>query len=155
VQYLKKLFRTLPRTEEVITCVAHACLDIWPEELKDELGKSFKDGLIDPFTFDWDDVERSLVLGLDASMSRLRDHYKLVTDVHKELSWWYCFLENREPARDVASHRVDQLFSVRYPENVAALPFEPIFAAASAPRIGRNEPCACGSGKKFKKCCGP
>jgi SEC-C motif-containing protein len=23
-----------------------------------------------------------------------------------------------------------------------------------APRIGRNEPCPCGSGKKFKKCCG-
>jgi hypothetical protein len=23
-----------------------------------------------------------------------------------------------------------------------------------APKQGRNEPCACGSGKKFKKCCG-
>lgn len=23
-----------------------------------------------------------------------------------------------------------------------------------APKIGRNDPCACGSGKKFKKCCG-
>ncbi|MFN3455543.1 MAG: SEC-C metal-binding domain-containing protein [Pseudobdellovibrio sp.] len=23
-----------------------------------------------------------------------------------------------------------------------------------APKIGRNEPCACGSGKKYKKCCG-
>jgi len=22
------------------------------------------------------------------------------------------------------------------------------------PRIGRNDPCPCGSGKKFKKCCG-
>jgi preprotein translocase subunit SecA len=24
----------------------------------------------------------------------------------------------------------------------------------SAPKVGRNEPCPCGSGKKFKKCCG-
>jgi len=24
----------------------------------------------------------------------------------------------------------------------------------SEPRIGRNDPCPCGSGKKFKKCCG-
>jgi SEC-C motif-containing protein len=24
----------------------------------------------------------------------------------------------------------------------------------SAPKIGRNDPCSCGSGKKFKKCCG-
>lgn len=23
-----------------------------------------------------------------------------------------------------------------------------------SPKIGRNEPCSCGSGKKFKKCCG-
>ena len=23
-----------------------------------------------------------------------------------------------------------------------------------SPRIGRNDPCPCGSGKKFKKCCG-
>ena len=24
-----------------------------------------------------------------------------------------------------------------------------------SPKVGRNEPCPCGSGKKFKKCCGP
>ncbi|MBR6467995.1 MAG: SEC-C domain-containing protein, partial [Desulfovibrio sp.] len=23
-----------------------------------------------------------------------------------------------------------------------------------APRVGRNDPCPCGSGKKYKKCCG-
>ena len=23
----------------------------------------------------------------------------------------------------------------------------------SAPRIGRNDPCSCGSGKKYKRCC--
>jgi SWIM/SEC-C metal-binding protein len=25
--------------------------------------------------------------------------------------------------------------------------------ARAAPKIGRNDPCPCGSGKKFKKCC--
>jgi hypothetical protein len=29
----------------------------------------------------------------------------------------------------------------------------PPFAAPSGPEIGRNEPCPCGSGKKWKKCC--
>jgi uncharacterized protein YecA (UPF0149 family) len=24
----------------------------------------------------------------------------------------------------------------------------------TAPKVGRNEPCPCGSGKKYKKCCG-
>ena len=27
-------------------------------------------------------------------------------------------------------------------------------APVSAPKVGRNDPCPCGSGKKFKKCCG-
>ncbi len=24
----------------------------------------------------------------------------------------------------------------------------------SGPKVGRNDPCPCGSGKKYKKCCG-
>ncbi|MDD2600892.1 MAG: YchJ family protein [Kiritimatiellae bacterium] len=32
--------------------------------------------------------------------------------------------------------------------------FGPEPARRSEPKVGRNEPCACGSGKKFKKCCG-
>ena len=27
-------------------------------------------------------------------------------------------------------------------------------AARIAPKVGRNDPCPCGSGAKFKKCCG-
>jgi uncharacterized protein len=30
----------------------------------------------------------------------------------------------------------------------------PVEQKRSAPKIGRNEPCPCGSGKKYKKCCG-
>jgi SEC-C motif len=29
-----------------------------------------------------------------------------------------------------------------------------VFLQAKPPKPGRNEPCPCGSGKKFKKCCG-
>jgi preprotein translocase subunit SecA len=31
---------------------------------------------------------------------------------------------------------------------------KPATLAASAPKVGRNDPCVCGSGKKSKKCCG-
>jgi preprotein translocase subunit SecA len=34
-------------------------------------------------------------------------------------------------------------------ENRAAAP-----VASQEPRVGRNAPCPCGSGKKYKKCCG-
>jgi uncharacterized protein YecA (UPF0149 family) len=27
-------------------------------------------------------------------------------------------------------------------------------SAARTAKVGRNEPCPCGSGKKYKKCCG-
>jgi hypothetical protein len=30
----------------------------------------------------------------------------------------------------------------------------PSTATPAAPKVGRNDPCPCGSGKKFKKCCG-
>lgn len=49
-------------------------------------------------------------------------------------------------------------------ENQAALSYSgggqdsagsaPAPAARTTPRIGRNDPCPCGSGKKYKKCCG-
>jgi hypothetical protein len=31
----------------------------------------------------------------------------------------------------------------------------PKFMPTRAEKVGRNEPCPCGSGKKYKKCCGP
>ncbi|HCS73087.1 MAG TPA: hypothetical protein DIW17_04340, partial [Clostridiales bacterium] len=31
-------------------------------------------------------------------------------------------------------------------------PQEPV--RREGPKIGRNDPCPCGSGKKYKKCCG-
>jgi preprotein translocase subunit SecA len=34
----------------------------------------------------------------------------------------------------------------------AAVKVKPI--VKDGPRVGRNDPCPCGSGKKYKKCCG-
>jgi preprotein translocase subunit SecA len=31
---------------------------------------------------------------------------------------------------------------------------QPQQVVRQAPKVGRNEPCPCGSGKKYKKCCG-
>jgi len=31
---------------------------------------------------------------------------------------------------------------------------EPVMSIGRVSKVGRNEPCPCGSGKKFKKCCG-
>lgn len=36
----------------------------------------------------------------------------------------------------------------------APLPDAPVEQARAAEHPGRNDPCPCGSGKKYKKCCG-
>ncbi|MBT2583963.1 SEC-C metal-binding domain-containing protein [Planococcus sp. ISL-109] len=38
-------------------------------------------------------------------------------------------------------------------ENLRPLPSK-VIEFPSGPRVGRNDPCPCGSGKKYKKCCG-
>ena len=43
----------------------------------------------------------------------------------------------------------------KMPKAADLLPLPPPSqATVSSPKVGRNEPCPCGSGKKFKKCCG-
>ncbi len=37
---------------------------------------------------------------------------------------------------------------------VSGEPPKPKTVVREAPKVGRNDPCPCGSGKKFKKCCG-
>jgi SWIM/SEC-C metal-binding protein len=42
------------------------------------------------------------------------------------------------------------------PEDIEALEIllNPIKTKIAAMKVGRNDPCPCGSGKKYKKCCG-
>jgi hypothetical protein len=42
----------------------------------------------------------------------------------------------------------------RAPASQLAGPAPAAIPARAAPKVGRNDPCPCGSGKKFKKCCG-
>jgi SWIM/SEC-C metal-binding protein len=41
------------------------------------------------------------------------------------------------------------------PEDIAEVQrlFNPPKPKQAGPKVGRNDPCPCGSGKKFKKCC--
>ena len=147
VAYFKSLFPRLKRTsDDVWGWLANGCADVWPGELMKDLRKAYDDDLIDPRMIGWDDVEEALAHGEDAAMARLRQNFTLVSDVHKELSWWYCFRENQKPpVRD------DLLLPDKFQRPTPDV-FDPVYR--TAPNIGRNEPCPCGSGKKYKKCCG-
>lgn len=58
----------------------------------------------------------------------------------------------------------EQFNEKRYAKKLSLLPLEDFdngqestdtrIPVKTGPAIGRNEPCPCGSGKKYKKCCG-
>jgi len=131
--YFKGLFRTLERTHSLIwDSLASRCTALCPEEVREDLRRVHEQGLIDPFYIRWEDIEGALGVGKEAAMKALKERYRLIDDAEKEMSWWACFEENK--------HRKVKLgwdTPIR-----------------KAPKVGRNEPCTCGSGKKFKKCCG-
>jgi uncharacterized protein len=56
----------------------------------------------------------------------------------------------REAAPDKITHSVRALYTFWRERSAAG--FAPTIVRAS-PKIGRNEPCPCGSGKKYKHCC--
>ena len=46
-----------------------------------------------------------------------------------------------------------KLFKGQLPKNIKPMEVAPTEEQLARGRVGRNEPCPCGSGKKFKKCC--
>jgi uncharacterized protein YchJ len=151
--YFAALFHRLKREPTgAWDWLADSCADLCPEEVMEELQKAYEEGLVDPRVIAWDDIKEALALGKDAAVTELQTkrRYSLVTDVHEEMSWWYCF----NPDKKSRLNDDDRLFP-EYDEDLllnSDFVVDPIYR--SEPKIGRNEPCPCGSGKKFKKCCG-
>jgi len=78
----------------------------------------------------------------------------------EELRDWYGFSEEARRAREAPS-TTPKAFDEEFAEDFAALgslepDHEPGYGTVrkEAVRVGRNDPCPCGSGKKHKKCCG-
>jgi uncharacterized protein YchJ len=65
-------------------------------------------------------------------------------------------LEDTDPElaelfRQVANHEHPTVKSLYFSSNGIQVVRKP---TTVVPVIGRNDPCTCGSGKKYKKCCG-
>jgi hypothetical protein len=113
-------------------------------ELKLLVKKAFDRGFIDSHVLGFDHFEEDLRRGIEhPGEPRLPDDRDstLFGDTVEELSGWYCFTEQygedqerwrrQAEANRARSQRVENPFK----------------------GIGRNDPCPCGSRKKFKKCC--
>jgi Protein of unknown function (DUF1186)/SEC-C motif len=113
-------------------------------DLKTLVKKAFDRGFIDSQILGFDHFEQDLRRGVDGLgepwCPEDRD-YTLFCDTIEELSGWYCFTEQyrQDQERWRRQAEADHARSQRIES-----PFK---------GVGRNDPCPCGSGKKFKKCC--
>jgi hypothetical protein len=116
-------------------------------ELKPLVEQAFARELIEGFWLEFTDFEQDLQESIDdpgAPPASGRGDFTLFGNTIEEFSDWYCFSPQAREDRERAAFR----------RELAALRYDPP-APVVNPRgkVGRNDPCPCGSGKKFKKCC--
>ena len=128
----------------VWSALATESADIEALAIFPELRRAYDEELIDPQTVgrsELDDVEASPRGDL---LERMKDRYPPIDDVATATSWWARF------GRLASNRRAEELALAAAGE-FDDRPTEPYRAPQ---KVGRNEPCPCGSGKKYKKCCG-
>jgi hypothetical protein len=157
IAYFAELLRGKLRREEyseVLSQLVDYCCDLYPAELKADIRRAFDEDLIDPDWVSWEDVENVLALGKESALANLAENpsYRLVEDAVAEMELWACF---EEP--ELADSLVEEVSGHLAEPDLPALDdaeFFPETFRREAPKVGRNDPCPCGSGKKYKKCCG-
>jgi hypothetical protein len=119
---------------EMLTLVVSEATDVAARELLPLIRGWFDEGLVDTTFIDRRFVEQTMAQSPEQRQrQRVRRNDTYITDVAHELSWLY-----RPPEH---SERPTPPPPVCHP-------------VRTEPKIGRNDPCPCGSGKKFKKCHG-
>jgi hypothetical protein len=133
-------------------------IDLYPEELYDEIKEAFVREMAVEFLTDLPYVDKLMAEGKEATLARSQKdpQLRLIDDTIAELEGWAAFRPPPPPL-------------VRSP-SLSGLPPVPSLAPSPVPpaipeivpntvknniwlTTGRNDPCPCGSGKKYKKCC--
>ena len=128
IAYLRALIvDRLEREPTYVWCsVANLIVDLDAAELVPLFRQPYDDW-VDPFSIGWDDIENRVSHTERPPFEEFRHRHPPITDVAKETAWWAMY--SRTPVKDRSRPN-------------------------SPPKVGRNDQCPCGSGKKYKKCCG-
>jgi hypothetical protein len=117
------------------------------EELRPLVKQAFERGFISPTWLSFEDFDGDLqetISGVAEPYLQRTGNFTLFGDTVEELSGWYAFSPERERDRKRAAERRADVLHHSYSDGPAVNPYRD---------VGRNDPCPCGSGKKFKKCC--
>lgn len=147
IDYLKKLFISpLAQKESFMTALVYTASDIYPEELLPEIKQAFEQDLVDCSMLDEEWVKDSLDMGKEKCLQEFVYHDKdllPITDVIEDLSTLSAYI--------CAEKHEDNFY-----DDDPLYEWEPNPISTYIrlhPKIGRNDPCICGSNKKYKKCC--
>ena len=143
-----------------VTLIVSELGELNPLEAQDEIKALFARDLVDESMIDWSCFEKYLLHPDQPGVCPAFEHWRpsAIADTVDELRGWHCFSEEYRqakatpPARrlDPPEQGTTQFHALRSFE--PAEPFAGTYRQ-EAPRVGRNDPCPCGSGKKYKKCC--
>jgi hypothetical protein len=129
-----------------------------PAEALDDIREAYERGLVEGFFIHPEDVEKSIAAGEARLRQKLGQCKSLDVDTLAELRRWPGYAcksnigaDDEPPAPRPQSSAASAPHFAREEKPLQPVR-EPI--AARGPRVGRNDPCPCRSGKKFKKCCG-
>ena len=140
----------------VTICVCELS-QINPLETKDEIKSVFDTHLVDESIINWRCFERHLHPEAPDVCPALEYHEpSAIADTVEELRGWYCFSEEcREADKRAEVRRLNEPVPEAFSPLDSWEPPPPSIGTIrqDAPRVGRNDPCPCGSGKKYKKCC--
>lgn len=130
-------------------------------EFGDQIVEAYRSGFADP-GFQSEHSALKTLRTKEPDTERLERSYAAYTSVEQEISRWVCFSRREVPqdrleARPKRGANHEQLISDTYEEDRIDNWPTRLFASETfvreQPKIGRNDLCLCGSGKKYKKCC--
>jgi len=130
IKYFKDLLisDSWDRNEEVVAEVVSACNDLYPAEVIDEIRAVYEKGQVDEAVIELEAVEKTLKKNKDEVIEVTRNDIfnRFIDNTIEEMKDWSCF----------------------YPDT------NEVGNLAVSEKVGPNQLCPCGSGKKYKKCCG-
>ena len=147
--YLEQFFSAdMDKPELLWGSWAFAVADLGLEHLEQQVQQAFLQKWISPDEADFDFFQKQLreaMEGGDSSLYQSSRNARLIESAIDDLSGWYYFSEPFN--QDQASREDEEDYEDGW-YNFFGETFE-----RETPKVGRNDPCPCGSGKKYKKCC--
>ena len=136
--------RHVKASTDVLLGWTEAISDLGLEDMAEAVRELFDKGLIPKDYCDFSHFLEDLHATRDANGVPGNPRYEKgpITDSIAELSKWHCYTDaffEQQKARKVSN-------------DLRVAPWTEFFKNP-APPVGRNDPCPCGSGRKYKKCC--